>query len=61
LKIGLALGGGVARGLYHVGLLKALEKLEIEVNVVSGTSIGAIIGGLYALTLDANEVEKNTF
>jgi NTE family protein len=61
LKIGLALGGGVARGLYHVGLLKALEKLEIEVNVVSGTSIGAIIGGLYALTLDANEVEKRLF
>jgi len=57
LKIGLALGGGVARGFYHVGLLKALEKLEIKIDVISGTSIGAIIGGLYALTQDANKVE----
>ena len=61
MKVGLALGGGVARGLYHIGLLKALEKLEIKIDVISGTSIGAVIGGLYALTQNANEVEKKLF
>lgn len=58
MKVGLALGGGVALGFYHVGLLKALKKLDIKIDVVSGTSIGAIIGGLYALTHDANQVEE---
>jgi NTE family protein len=61
LKVGLALGGGVARGVYHIGLLKALEKLEIKIDVISGTSFGAIIGGLYALTQNAQEVEERLF
>jgi NTE family protein len=61
VKIGLALGGGVALGFYHIGLLKAFEKLEIKIDIVSGTSIGALIGGLYALTQDADEVEKKLF
>lgn len=61
MKVGLALGGGVALGFYHVGLLKALEKLEINIDIISGTSIGALIGGLYALTQNADEVEEKLF
>ncbi|MEI8350148.1 MAG: patatin-like phospholipase family protein [Candidatus Omnitrophota bacterium] len=61
MKIGLALGGGVARGFFHVGVLRALEKMEIPVHIVSGTSIGAVIGGLYALKGDVRYVEENIF
>jgi len=46
-KIGLALGGGVARGWAHIGVLKALEKAGIRPEVVAGTSIGAVAGGCY--------------
>jgi NTE family protein len=46
-EIGLALGGGVARGWVHIGVLKALIKAGIEPDVMSGTSIGAVVGGLY--------------
>lgn len=48
LKIGLALGSGAAKGLAHLGVLKALEENEIPVHIISGSSIGAIVGGLYA-------------
>ncbi|KAK1945045.1 Patatin-like phospholipase domain-containing protein 7 [Phytophthora citrophthora] len=47
--VGLVLGGGGARGLAHIGVLRALEECGIHVDVVGGTSIGAFIGGLYAL------------
>src|SRR5688572_2569981 len=47
-RIGLALGGGGARGAAHVGVLKVLERLRVPVDYVAGTSMGAIIGGLYA-------------
>lgn len=67
LKIGLALGGGGARGLAHIWALKAIEELGLEVNVISGTSIGAVIGGGYASGMSAddllhyvNEKLKNT-
>jgi len=46
-KIGVALGGGVARGWAHIGVLKALEKAGIRPDVVAGTSIGAVAGGCY--------------
>ena len=46
-EIGLALGGGVARGWVHIGVLRALIKAGIEPDVVSGTSIGAVVGALY--------------
>ena len=46
-KIGLALGGGVARGWAHIGVLKALEKAGIRPDIVAGTSIGAVAGGCY--------------
>ena len=59
IKIGLALGGGGARGLYHIGVLKALEQLKIKVDTVAGTSMGAIVGGVYAFTLSAQKTEHN--
>jgi NTE family protein len=47
-RIGLALGGGGARGLAHIGVLKALERERIPVDLIVGTSIGALVGGAYA-------------
>jgi len=49
-RIGLALGGGGARGLAHIGVLKVLEEEGIPVDVMAGTSFGAIIGAMYAQT-----------
>jgi NTE family protein len=48
VKIGLALGGGAARGWAHIGVLKALEKAGIKPDIIAGTSIGAVVGGCYA-------------
>lgn len=56
-RIGLVLSGGGARGLAHVGVLKVLERLQVPVDVVAGTSMGAIIGGLYASGMSADELE----
>jgi NTE family protein len=47
-KVGLALGGGAALGAAHIGVLKALEEMDIKVDYISGTSIGALIASLYA-------------
>jgi NTE family protein len=47
-KIGLALGGGAAKGLAHIGVLEVLEEYQIEPDFIAGTSAGALIGGLYA-------------
>ena len=47
-KLGLALGGGGARGLAHIGVIKALKELNVPIHFVTGTSIGAIIGGAFA-------------
>jgi len=49
-KIGLALGGGGAKGLVHIGIIKALEKAGIPIDFVAGTSMGALVGGWYAAT-----------
>ncbi|MEL7030221.1 MAG: carbon-phosphorus lyase complex subunit PhnI, partial [Pseudomonadota bacterium] len=55
-KIGLALGGGVARGWAHIGAIRALRKAGIEPDIVCGTSVGALVGGCYlAGELDALE------
>lgn len=56
LKIGLALGSGGARGLAHAGVLEALENVGIRADLVSGTSMGSIIGGLYAQDPDPARV-----
>src|SRR2546429_4762877 len=47
-KIGIALSGGAARGLAHIGVLKVLEQAGIPVDVIAGTSMGSVVGGLYA-------------
>ena len=57
-RIGLVLSGGGARGLAHVGVLKVLERERIPVDVIAGTSMGAIIGGLYASGMSAAEHER---
>jgi len=58
LKIGLALGGGGARGLAHIGVLKVLEREGIPVDLIVGTSIGALVGAAYAAAPDAVALEK---
>ena len=58
LKIGLALGGGGARGLAHIGVLKVLEANKIPIDVIAGTSIGAMAGAVYALHLRASVLEE---
>ncbi|MEL7450865.1 MAG: patatin-like phospholipase family protein, partial [Pseudomonadota bacterium] len=55
-KIGLALSGGGARGAAHVGVIQALEDMRIPIDYVAGTSVGAIIGGLYAAGTDSKEL-----
>jgi NTE family protein len=57
-KVGLALGGGAARGLAHIGVLKVLEKNRIPVDLIVGTSVGALVGGVYATTRSATATEK---
>ena len=57
-KIGLALSGGGARGAAHVGVLKVLEELNIPVDYIAGTSMGAVVGGLYASGMSSDEIEK---
>ena len=54
--VGLALGGGSARGLAHVGVLQWLEEHRIPVDYVAGTSMGSIIGGLYAAGMSSSEI-----
>lgn len=57
-KIGLVLSGGGARGGAHIGVLKALEELDVPVDYIAGTSMGAIIGGFYAAGYDSDEIER---
>jgi NTE family protein len=57
-KIGLVLSGGGARGIAHIGVLKELEAARIPIDFVAGTSMGAIVGGLYASGMPPDELEK---
>jgi NTE family protein len=57
-RVGLVLSGGGARGLAHVGVLKVLEEQHVRIDAIAGTSMGAIVGGLYASGLSAEEVER---
>ncbi len=56
-RIGLALGGGFARGVAHIGVLKVLEEEKIPISIVAGTSVGALIGALYCGGMSAAELE----
>ncbi len=57
-RIGLALGGGGARGAAHIGVLKELERLRIPIDAVAGVSMGAIVGGLYASGKTPDELQE---
>lgn len=57
-KVGLVLGGGGARGFAHIGVIKVLEELGIPIDYVAGTSMGSIVGGLYASGYSAAELEQ---
>ena len=57
-RVGLVLSGGAARGLAHIGVLKALEEHGIVIDAIAGTSMGAVVGGLYAAGYRINELEK---
>lgn len=58
-RIGIALSGGGARGFAHLGVLEELEKSGVEIDIVTGTSMGGIIGGLYAAGMTPEQIEKN--
>lgn len=58
LRTGLVLSGGGARGLAHIGVLKQLEEQNIPIHAIAGTSMGAVIGGLYASGYSADELEQ---
>src|SRR5438874_449490 len=57
-KIGLVLSGGGAPGVAHIGALKALEELRIPIDFIAGTSMGAIVGGLYASGMSPAEIDE---
>lgn len=57
-RIGLALSGGGARGLAHIGVLRVLEELHVPVHAIAGTSMGAIVGGLYASGMRPDEMAE---
>ncbi len=57
-KIGLVLSGGGARGITHIGVIKVLEEMNIPVDYIAATSMGSIVGGLYAIDKTPAEMEK---
>jgi NTE family protein len=56
-RICLVLSGGGARGMAHIGVLKVLEELKVPIDCIAGTSMGAVVGGLYASGMTAGEIE----
>lgn len=56
-KVGLVLSGGAAKGIAHVGVLKALEEHEIPIDYITGTSMGGIVGGCYAAGMSPDQIE----
>ena len=61
MKVGLALGGGGARGFAHIGVLEVLEKEKIPIDIISGTSMGAVVGALYAQKKSVEFVKEKIF
>jgi NTE family protein len=58
LRIGLVLSGGGARGMAHVGVLKVLDDMHVHVDAIAGTSMGAVVGGLYASGMSGRDIEQ---
>lgn len=57
-KIGLALGSGAARGIAHIGVIKALREADIPIDMVAGTSMGSIVGACYAADAQISVLEE---
>ncbi|MFC2113591.1 patatin-like phospholipase family protein, partial [Bacteroidota bacterium] len=57
-KVGLILSGGGAKGIAHIGVLKVLEEAGLKIDFIGGTSVGSIVGGLYAIGYDAESLQK---
>lgn len=57
-KVGLVLSGGGAKGLTHIGIIRALEENHIPIDYITGTSMGAIVGSLYAMGYSPDDMEK---
>src|ERR1039457_2365772 len=57
-RICVVLSGGWARGIAHIGVLKVLEDLKIPIDCIAGTSMGAVVGGLYASGMSARQIES---
>ena len=57
-KIGLVLSGGGAKGFAHIGVLKVLEEAGVKIDYIGGTSMGAVIGGLYASGYNASQIDS---
>ena len=57
-KVAVVLSGGGAKGMAHIGALKVIEKAGIPIDIITGTSMGSIIGGLYAIGYNANMLDS---
>jgi NTE family protein len=57
-KVGLALGGGAAKGVAHIGVLKALADADIKIDYVAGTSVGSMVAALYAFDVDIDDIDR---
>ena len=57
-KIGLSLSGGGAKGFAHIGVLKVLEEAGVKIDYIGGTSMGAVVGGLYASGYSAAQMDS---
>ena len=57
-SVGLVLSGGGAKGMAHIGLIRVLEENNIPIDYIAGTSVGAIVGGLYAAGYSTDEMEE---
>jgi predicted acylesterase/phospholipase RssA len=59
LKFGLALGSGSARGMAHIGVIQVLEAYHIPINMIAGTSIGAVVGSVYATGASVKQMKES--
>ena len=58
LKVGLALSGGGAKGMAHIGVLRALEQYNVKIDYISGTSMGAVVGAMYSIGYSVDQIEE---